>query len=116
MSSIYTKSSHELIKQVKSQLKKITKEFDNTTKFLQVIKTRAGKRVLFGAPFDAKDLTKKILDGLGDEYKKLICVVQARDVTITFEELYEKLLNFKALLLITKPEPSHFLATSNPIN
>lgn len=39
-----------------------------------------------------------------------------RDVIITLEKLYEKLLNFKALLLTTKPEPSHFLATSNPIN
>jgi hypothetical protein len=75
LSNIYTKSSHGLIKQVKSQLKKITKEFDNTIKFLQAIKARAGKLILFGAPFDAKDLTKKILDGLGDKYKKLICVV-----------------------------------------
>jgi hypothetical protein len=75
LSNIYAKSSHGLIKQVKSQLKKITKEFDNTIKFLQAIKARAGKLILFGAPFDAKDLTKKILDGLGDKYKKLICVV-----------------------------------------
>jgi len=75
LSNIFTKSFHGLIKQVKSQLKKITKEFDKTTKFLQTIKARASKLILFGAPFNAKNLTKKILDGLGDKYKKLICVV-----------------------------------------
>jgi hypothetical protein len=61
LSNIYTKSSHGLIKQVKSQLKKITKEFDNTTKFLQAIKARAGKFVLFGALFDGKTSPRRYL-------------------------------------------------------
>jgi hypothetical protein len=96
------KKNHGLIKKVKSQLKKLIEKFDNAMEFLQAIKEKAGKLALFGAPFDAKDLTKKILYGLGDKYNKLACVVQARDVTITFKELYEKLLNFKASLPITK--------------
>jgi hypothetical protein len=107
------KKNHGLIKKVKSQLKKLIEKFDNTTEFLQAIKERASELFLFGAPFDAKDLTKKILDRHRDKYNKLACDVQARDVTIIFKELYEKLLNFKASLPITKLEPSHFLATTN---
>ncbi|KAJ0044605.1 hypothetical protein Pint_05446 [Pistacia integerrima] len=35
---------------------------------------------------------------------------------ITFDELHEKLLNFKASLQGTKSEPSHFPASANPTN
>lgn len=84
------------------------------SEFLQAIKARADELALLGAPLDAEDLTEKILDGLSDEYKELVRAVQARDTIITFEELHEKLLNFEASVLTTKPEPSHFPATANP--
>ena len=60
------------------------------------------------------DLTKKILDGLRDEYKELVRAVQARDTQITFDELHEKLLNYEAALPGTKFKPAHFLASANP--
>lgn len=84
------------------------------TKFLQTIKAQANELALLGAPLDEEDLIEKILDGLGDNYKELVCVIQARDTPIAFEELHEKLLNFEAFLLATKPEHSHFPATANP--
>ncbi|KAL6327959.1 hypothetical protein AAG906_031303 [Vitis piasezkii] len=46
-------------------------------------------------PLDPEDLTDKILDRLGDDYKELVCAVQARDTSITFDELHEKLLSFE---------------------
>ncbi|KAH9705125.1 Plant intracellular ras-group-related LRR protein 4 [Citrus sinensis] len=55
---------------------------------------------ILGAPIINDDLTKKILDGLRDEYKELVCVVQARDTPITFDDLHEKLLTFEASLQI----------------
>lgn len=39
----------------------------NITYFLQSVKTRAYEFAILGAPMDDKDLTVKILDGLGDE-------------------------------------------------
>ncbi|KAH7574446.1 hypothetical protein JRO89_XS03G0297100 [Xanthoceras sorbifolium] len=59
---------------------------------------------------------EKILDGLGDEYKELVRTVQARDTTISFDELHEKLLNFETTLPGTKPEPNHFTVSANPAN
>jgi hypothetical protein len=47
---------------------------------------------ILGAPMDEKDLTDKILDGLRDDYKELVHVVQACDKLILFNELYEKLI------------------------
>ena len=82
----------------------ITKGSDSVTTFLQSIKAKADELALLGAPLDAEDLTDTILDGLGDEYKELTRVVQARDTPITFEELHEKLLNFEASVITTKPD------------
>ncbi|KAA8523820.1 hypothetical protein F0562_010243 [Nyssa sinensis] len=68
------------------------------------------------APMDEDDLTDKILDSLGDDYKEFIRAVQARDTTIMFDELHEKLLNFEASLHSAKSKPSHFPASANPAN
>ena len=114
LATTYAKPFRGRIKQAKSQLKMITKGSDIVTTFLQSIKAKADELALLGAPLDAEDLTEKILDGLGDEYRELTRVVQARDMPITFEELHEKLLNFEASMLTTKPEPLHFPATANP--
>jgi hypothetical protein len=68
---------------------------------------------IFGVSLDIEDLIEKVLDNLGDGYKELVRVVQARDSPITFEELYEKLLNFEASLKLPKPKSSPFPATTN---
>ncbi|KAH7567622.1 hypothetical protein JRO89_XS07G0106000 [Xanthoceras sorbifolium] len=78
------------------------------------IKARSDELALLGAPFDAEDLTEKVLDSLGDDYKELVRAVQARDSSITFEELHEKLLNFESSLQTRLPPPSLFPATANP--
>jgi hypothetical protein len=65
---------------------------------MQTIKTRADDIVLLGASLDEEEITDKILDGLGDDYKELVRVVQAKDTSITFKEFHEKLLNFEASL------------------
>ena len=114
LANTYAKPTHGHIKRVKRQLKKITKGPASVTEFLQAIKARADELALLGAPLDTEDLTKTILVELGDDYKELVCVVQARDTFITFDEFHEKLLNFQASVFLTKPDPSYFPATAHP--
>ena len=59
---------------------------------------------------DEEDAMEKIFYGLVDEYRELVYVVQAHDTPITFDELHEKLLNFKASFHIKQPALDHFLA------
>ncbi|RVW70497.1 Retrovirus-related Pol polyprotein from transposon RE2 [Vitis vinifera] len=59
-----------------------------------------------GAAVDDEDLLEKILEGLGEDYKELVRVVQARDTPISFDELHEKLLNFEASLQNTSIKTS----------
>ena len=80
------------------------------------MKARADELAILGAPMDEDDLMEKILNGLGDEYKELVRAIQARDTTISFDELHEKLLNFEATLLGTKLEPNHFPTSTNHVN
>ena len=78
------------------------------------MKACADELAILGAPMEEDDLTEKILDGLGDEYKELVRAVQARDTMITFEELHEKLLNFEVSLQTLSSESHHFPTTVNP--
>jgi hypothetical protein len=68
------------------------------TDFLHSVKARVDELAILGAPMDKEDLIEKIFDGLGDEYNELVHAVQAHDTSITFDELYKKLLSFEAFL------------------
>ncbi|RVW94084.1 Retrovirus-related Pol polyprotein from transposon RE1 [Vitis vinifera] len=96
LANTYAKPSRGRIKQVKTKLKNSTKGSQNVIEYLHSVKACADELAILGAPLDPEDLTDKILDGLGDDYKELVRVVQARDTFITFDELHEKLLSFEA--------------------
>jgi len=110
----YAMPSHGRIKHAKGQLKMITKGSDSVTMFLQLIKAKADELAFLDAPLDVEDLTDKILDGLGDEYKELTRAIQATNTFITFKDLHEKLLNFEPSALTTKPKLFYFPTIANP--
>lgn len=58
---------------------------------MKLIITRADKLANLGKPLDNKDLTDMILDGLDDDYKSLVDVINER-------ELYKKLINKELIL------------------
>lgn len=68
------------------------------TDFVYFIKARSDELVVLGAPLDADDLTEHILDGLDEDYTKIVRAVQTREAVISFDELHEKLLLFEASL------------------
>ena len=98
LAATYATPSRGRIKQVKSQFRLLTKGSLSITDFLQSVKAKANELAVLGAPIDNEDLTDKILDELGDEYRELVRAVQARENAISFDELHEKLLMFEASL------------------
>lgn len=114
LANTYAKPSCGSIKKVMSQLKKITKGPKSVNKFLQTMNARVDKLALLGIPRDVEDLTDKILNGLENEYKELVCAFQAWGTSITFEELHEKFLNFEASIHTAKAEAFYFPNTGNP--
>lgn len=86
-----------------------------TTEYLHYVKVRADEPALRGALMDDEDLTDKILDGLGNDCKELVRAVQARDTSISFDELHEKLLSFEASTSAPiNVEAAHLPITTNP--
>ena len=63
-----------------------------------MIKTRADALALLEKPVDDEDLIDRVLEGISDEYKSVIDAINARDTSISFVELYDKLLNKEASL------------------
>eukprot|EP00261_Vitis_vinifera_P026635 XP_010660150.1 PREDICTED: uncharacterized protein LOC104881477 [Vitis vinifera] len=76
-----------------------------TTTSLDVIKTRADELAILGKPIDNENLIDRVLEGLSDEYKSVIDAINARDTSISFAELHEKLLNKETSLQTTQPSP-----------
>ena len=68
-----------------------------------------------GKPVDDEDLIDRVLEGLSDEYKSVIDAINARDTSISFVELHEKLLNKNAYFQTAQPSPLSLPATTNPI-
>lgn len=60
------------------------------TDFIQTLKGRADELAILGTLIDDEDLIDKILESLGDDYKELVCAVQARDNRMFFDKLHEK--------------------------
>ncbi|KAE8735065.1 hypothetical protein F3Y22_tig00000477pilonHSYRG00260 [Hibiscus syriacus] len=114
LANTYTKPSRGHIKQLNEQLKRCNKGSKSISEYIQAIKNRVDELALLGKPIDDKDLIDRVLEGLSDEYKSVIDSINARDTSISFAELHEKLLNKEASLQIAQPPSLSLPATKNP--
>ena len=89
----HARPSHGHIKQIKDQLKHAIKGSQTIAKYMQFIKCHANQLATLGKPLDHEDLIDKILDGLDDDYKTVVDIVQNCETPILFDELHEKLIN-----------------------
>lgn len=65
---------------------------------MKAIKTHDDKVALLGKPIDDEVLIDRVLDELSDDYKSVIDVINAHDMSISFAKLHEKLLKKEASL------------------
>lgn len=125
----YALLSRSHIKQLKDKFNWIVKGNTSIIDFTQTLKACVDQLVVLGKPIEHEDLIDKVLAGLDDSYQSVIETVNARDTTISFEELHEKLINgvvnkdmwlhialyliksFPMLLLLLKTSNHHQTAT-----
>ncbi|XP_021770835.1 uncharacterized protein LOC110735022 [Chenopodium quinoa] len=118
LAKTYATPSRGHIKQLKDQLRRITKEGRSITELMQAIKACADQLAALGKNVEQKDLINRVLAGLDDSYSSVIEFVNARDTPISFEKLHEKLINKELSLLqnstnTTLPATA-FAATTRP--
>ncbi|KAK2638883.1 hypothetical protein Ddye_026678 [Dipteronia dyeriana] len=110
LANTYAKPSRGHIIHLKGVLTNITKGTQSITEYMQHAKSITDELAMIDTLENPKELTVKITNGLGDEYKDISSAVRAHDTVISFEELHEKLLNSEALL-----KQEHTKTTSLPI-
>ncbi|KAH0645259.1 hypothetical protein KY284_033143 [Solanum tuberosum] len=80
-----------------------TNHIHDITAYLQEIRNVADELATTGALIQDDELDVKILSGLGPEYDSISAAIQARNAPISYEELYNKLLNRELFLQHKEP-------------
>ena len=83
-------------------LTNVTLTDKSVTDYMQGIKNILDNLELIGHPVDDGAIVIHTLNGLGPAYLPLASAIRARDAPITFEELYDKLLDHEAFLHVMK--------------
>ncbi|KAJ8647691.1 hypothetical protein MRB53_000714 [Persea americana] len=78
---------------LKEKLKTMPKGTQSVSEFLQQVKGCADLLASLGKKQDPEDIIDVVLKGLDSSFQSVIDGVHARDTTIKFEELHEKLIN-----------------------
>ncbi|KAK2652900.1 hypothetical protein Ddye_012756 [Dipteronia dyeriana] len=76
-----------------STLMRIKKEGTSVADYLNKMKSTVDDLALIGNPLSDAEITAHTLNGLADEFKELIVAILVCDSPITFEDLYDKLLD-----------------------
>ncbi|OIT05299.1 hypothetical protein A4A49_65133, partial [Nicotiana attenuata] len=94
----YANKSQTRILSLRDQLGRITKDTTPITEYLQRIRSLSDELASTGAPVTNFELIVKILSGLGPEFREISAAIRACDTTVTYDELYEKLLDHELFL------------------
>ncbi|XP_060200659.1 uncharacterized protein LOC132628926 [Lycium barbarum] len=94
----YANRSQTRVFGLRDQLARIAKDSRSITEYLQTIRSFSDELATVGAPVSNPELIVKILSGLGPEFREISAAIRARDTNVTYEELFEKLLDHELFL------------------
>ncbi|KAH0713920.1 hypothetical protein KY289_009879 [Solanum tuberosum] len=94
----YANKSKTRVFSLRDHLSRVTKDSCSITEYLHNMRTLLNELATAGALVSTPELIVKILRGLGPEFQEISASIRARDTTISYEELFEKLLNYELFL------------------
>ncbi|RVW79466.1 hypothetical protein CK203_050052 [Vitis vinifera] len=77
---------------------KTTKGSQSIVEYMQTTKIIIDDFVLMGYPLSEDEIILHVLNGLGNDFKEINAAIRARDSSVTFEELHDKLQDQETLL------------------
>ncbi|KAH7529443.1 hypothetical protein FEM48_Zijuj05G0184500 [Ziziphus jujuba var. spinosa] len=98
LATMYAKASRGRIMGIRETLCKISKDHLSISNYMQTVQGIADSLTLSGEPLGKDELTFHVLNGLGPEFKEISAAIRARDTSITFAELQDKLADYEAFL------------------
>ncbi|XP_020089007.1 uncharacterized protein LOC109710684 [Ananas comosus] len=105
LAHLYANKSRSRVMSLKDRLSSLSRGTKSVSEYLQLIKTTADELAIVDSPLDDIDLVIYTLNGLGPEFKEISAAMKAPENPITFEELYDKLIDYENFL--KKEEMSH---------
>ncbi|KAM3398844.1 hypothetical protein P3S68_002360 [Capsicum galapagoense] len=94
----YANRSQTRIFNLRDRLTHLTKDSRPVIDYLHQLRSLCDELATAGAPVSNPELIVKILSGLRSEFRELYTAICTRDSTISYEELYEKLLDHEFFL------------------
>lgn len=98
----FANKSQTRIFSLRDQLSKVSKANRSVVEYLRDIKSISDELATAGSPVSNAELVIKILSGLGSEYNPLASAIRARESPISYEELFDQLLNHELFLKYTE--------------
>lgn len=92
----YANKSQTRIFSLRDRLARVSKDSRPDADYLHQVRSLCDELATAGSPVSNEELIVKILAGLG--FRELSAAIRARDSTIPYEELYEKLLDHELFL------------------
>ncbi|KAI3461674.1 hypothetical protein Pfo_018337 [Paulownia fortunei] len=110
---LYANHSRSCVLFLKDKLSLTTRGDKSVTEFLQTLKRLVNQLALVGTPLDEDDLILHCLNGIRCEFKEISGVVAAREQPIFFEDLHDKLVEYKDYLKSESKYEMTFPVTAN---
>ncbi|XP_047261574.1 uncharacterized protein LOC124895171 [Capsicum annuum] len=93
LNTTYANRSQTRVFSLRDQLTRVTKESRSITEYLYTIRALSDELAMVGFPMSNPVLNIKILSGLGPEFREISDAIRARYTAISYEELFEKILD-----------------------
>ncbi|KAM0032842.1 hypothetical protein Hdeb2414_s0016g00479421 [Helianthus debilis subsp. tardiflorus] len=106
LTETYAGVSRSRIISLRSKLATTTKGNRPVAEYLREMKLIADELALAQKPVDEDDLIVHIITHLGEDYKQVAAAVKMRDTSISFSDLFEKLVDHERSLLEAQPAPT----------
>jgi len=113
LKNTYAKASRSHLKQLKERLRTTSKGTQSITTYMHFLKQTGDLLASLGSPVSIEDMTDYILRGLNEGYRAVIDGVNARDNSITFNDLLEKLLIQEFSIVVVQQQTPALLTALN---
>ncbi|OMO49464.1 hypothetical protein COLO4_38540 [Corchorus olitorius] len=95
---MFANKSRSRVMDLKNTLTSTKRGTKSVSEYLQFMKHIAAEIKLTGANVEEDDLVLYILNGLGSDFREISANIRARDTSIGFDELHDKLTSYELFL------------------
>ncbi|KAI5337848.1 hypothetical protein L3X38_017119 [Prunus dulcis] len=113
LSQLFANRTRSRVISLKERLTLTRHDSKPATAYLQTVKAISDELALIDAPVTDDDLVIHILNGVSPEFKELAAGARARESSISFEELHEKLVEYEAALQCEDTHTASPVITAN---